>query len=78
MLKSNALREQEITGGHLGVLSTKIQISSIKLQINFKFQCSMAKTFQDKALFGFSNSGHWELLDIWDLIFDISIHKVVL
>jgi len=33
----------------------------------------MTKTFQDKALFGFSNFGHWNLFDIWDLMFGISI-----
>jgi len=26
----------------------------------------MTKTFQDKALFGFSNFGYWTLFDIWD------------
>jgi len=35
----------------------------------------MTKTFQDKTLFGFSNFGHWNLFDIWDLIFGISISQ---
>jgi len=26
-------------------------------------------------LFGFSNFGHWNLFDIWDLIFGISISQ---
>jgi len=26
-------------------------------------------------LFGFSNFGHWNLFDIWDLIFGISIRQ---
>jgi len=33
----------------------------------------MTKTFQDETLFGFSNFGHWNLFDIWNLIFLISI-----
>jgi len=41
---------------------------------NLKFQYS-TKTFQDKTLFGFSNFGHWNLFDIWDLIFGISIRQ---
>ena len=36
-----------------------------KFQINFKSQYSMAKTFQDETLFGFSNFGHWGVFDIW-------------
>ncbi|MBW2617137.1 MAG: hypothetical protein JRD02_13315 [Deltaproteobacteria bacterium] len=28
-----------------------------------------------KTLFGFSNFGHWNLFDIWDLIFGISISQ---
>ena len=32
----------------------------------------MIKTFQDEPLFGFSNFGHWDLFDIWALIFGIS------
>jgi len=32
----------------------------------------MTKTFQEKTLFGFLNFGHWNLFDIWDLIFGIS------
>jgi len=59
----------------LGVLCLKIQIPSTKLQINLKFQYSMTKTFQDKTLFGLSNFGHWDLFDIWDLIFGISINQ---
>jgi hypothetical protein len=55
---------------------SKIQIPSTKLQTNLKFQYSMTKTFQDKALFGFSNFGHWNLFDIWDLIFGISISQL--
>ena len=31
----------------------------------------MTKTFKDETMFGFSNFGHWDLLDIWDLIFGI-------
>jgi len=54
-------------------LFRKIQFSSTKLQINLKFQYPMTKTFQDKALFGFSNFVHWDLFDIWDLVFGISI-----
>jgi hypothetical protein len=57
----------------LWVLCLKSQIPSTKLQINFKFQYSMTKTFQDETLFGISNFGHWDLFDIWDLIFGISI-----
>jgi hypothetical protein len=57
----------------LGVLCLKSQIPSTKCQINFKFQYTMTKTFQHKPLFGFSNFGHWELFDICDLIFVISI-----
>jgi len=49
--------------------------SSTKLQTNLKFQYSMTKTFQNKTLFGFSNFGHWNLFDIWDLIFGISISQ---
>jgi len=59
----------------LGFLCLKIQITSTKLQINLKFQYSMTKTFNDKTLFGFSNFGHWNLFDIWDLIFGISINQ---
>jgi len=59
----------------LGFLCLKVQIPSTKLQINLKFQYSMTKTFQDKTLFGFSNFGHWNLFDIWDLIFGISISQ---
>jgi hypothetical protein len=55
----------------LGVLCLKSQIPSTKLQINFKFQYSMTKTFQDETLFGISNFGHWKLFDICDLIFVI-------
>jgi len=46
----------------LEFLSQKIQITSTKLQINLKFQYSMTKTFQDKALFGYSNFGHWKFV----------------
>jgi len=42
---------------------------------NLNFQYSMTKTFQDKTLFGFSTFGHWNLFDIWDLIFGISIRQ---
>jgi hypothetical protein len=31
----------------------------------------MTKTFKDKTLFGFSNFGHWDLFDAWNLIFGI-------
>ncbi len=34
----------------------------------------MTKTFKDKLLFKFSNFGHWDLFDIWDLVFGISIN----
>jgi len=57
----------------LGFLCLKIQIPSTKLQINSKFQYPMIKVFQDKTLFGFSNFGHCDLFDIWDLIFGISM-----
>ena len=33
----------------------------------------MTKTFKGEPLFGFSNFGHWNLFDIWDLTFGISI-----
>jgi len=36
----------------------------------------MTKTFQDKALFGILNFGHWNFFDIWDLIFGISINVI--
>jgi len=55
------------------ILFLKPQIPSTTLQINLKFQYSISKNFQDKKLFGFSNFGHWNLFDIWDLIFGISI-----
>jgi len=29
----------------------------------------MIKTFQDESLFGFWNFGHWDLFDIWYLVF---------
>jgi len=29
-----------------------------------------------KTLFGFLNFGHWNLFDIWDLIFGISISQL--
>jgi len=32
----------------------------------------MTKTFQEEKLFEFSNFGHWDLFDIWILIFVIS------
>jgi len=35
----------------------------------------MTKTFQDETLFGYSNFGFWDLFDIWNLIFDISISQ---
>ncbi|MFO8082907.1 MAG: hypothetical protein R6U27_01155, partial [Desulfobacterales bacterium] len=35
----------------------------------------VTKTFQDETLFGFSNFGHWDLFDIWYLIFGISISQ---
>jgi hypothetical protein len=56
-------------------LCLKSQIPSTKLQINLKFQYSTrgasacAARVQDLAretLFGFSNFGHWKLVDIWD------------
>jgi hypothetical protein len=33
----------------------------------------MTKTFQNEKLFGFLNAGHWDLFDICDLAFGISI-----
>jgi len=36
----------------------------------------MTKTFQYKILFGFSNFGHCNLFDIWDLIIGISISQL--
>jgi len=56
-------------------LYLKIQIPSIKLQTNLNFQYSMTKTFQDEILFGFSNFGHWNLFDIWNLTFGILISE---
>ena len=53
----------------LGVLCLKIQIPSTK------FQYSMTKTFQGKTLFGYLNFGHWDLFDIWSLIFGISTRQ---
>ena len=55
----------------------KSQISSIKLQINPKFQYSMTKTcleFQIQVIYGFGilNFGHCNLFDIYDLLFVIS------
>ncbi len=35
----------------------------------------MTKTFKDETMFGFSNFGHWDLFDICDLIFGISISQ---
>jgi hypothetical protein len=35
----------------------------------------MTNTFNDKILFEFSNFGYWDLFDIWDLIFGISISQ---
>jgi len=35
----------------------------------------MTKTYLDEILFDFSNFGHWDLFDIWDLIFGISIRQ---
>jgi hypothetical protein len=67
------------------ISSTKLQIPCprpLKRDIHsawtrkkLKFQYSMAKTFQDKTLFGFSYFGHWNLFDIWDLTFGISISQ---
>jgi hypothetical protein len=56
-IPQKCLPESEIDGSALAVLCLKIQIPSTKLQINLKFQYSITKTFQDKALFGFSNLG---------------------
>jgi len=58
-----------------GVLCLKLQIPSTKLQINYKFQYPMTKTFKDETLFGFSNFGHWDLFDICDLTFVISLFQ---
>ena len=35
----------------------------------------MTKTFRDKPLFRFSNFGHWDLFDIWVLVFGISTNN---
>ena len=35
----------------------------------------MTKTFKGKPLFRFLNFGHWDLFDIWDLVFGISISQ---
>jgi hypothetical protein len=35
----------------------------------------MTKTFKDKPLFRFSNFDHWDLFDIWNLVFRISINN---
>ena len=62
----------------LEILCLKLQISSTKLQINFKFKYSMTKTLRTSpACSGieFSNFGHWDLFDIWDLIFGISVNQ---
>jgi hypothetical protein len=56
-------------------LFLKTQISSTKLQTNLKFEYPMTKTFKDGTLFRFLNFGHWDLFDIWDLIFEISISR---
>jgi len=75
LLKPGLLGQVRYRWFCLGFLCLKLQIPSTKLQTNLKFQYSMTKTFQDKRLFGFSNFGHWNLLDIWDLIFGISISQ---
>jgi hypothetical protein len=59
---------------YLEVLCINIQIPSTKIQINLKFQYPMTKTFKDKP-FRFSNFGHCDLFDIWDLVFEISISR---
>jgi len=59
----------------LGVLCLKSQNPSTKSQINLKFQYSMTKTFSDETLFGFSNFGHWKLVDICHLTFGISTNQ---
>jgi hypothetical protein len=33
----------------------------------------LTQTFHAEAWFGFSNFGHWDLFDIWDLFFGISM-----
>jgi len=35
----------------------------------------MTKTFYDETSFGFLKFGHWNLFDIWILIFGISISE---
>jgi len=35
----------------------------------------MTETFKDETLFGISNFGHWDLFDIWDLLFGISLNR---
>jgi hypothetical protein len=39
------------------------------LQINLKFQHPMTNTFKDQPLIRFLNFGHWDLFDIWVLVF---------
>jgi hypothetical protein len=36
----------------------------------------MTKNFRDETLFGFSNFGHRDLFDRWDLIFAISTSQI--
>jgi hypothetical protein len=42
---------------------------------NRKFQYLMTKTLNGETLFVFSYFGHWDLFDICDLIFIISINQ---
>ena len=48
------------------------QKTSIKFQINSKFQFSMTKTISCRLAFGISNFGHLNLFAIWDLRFEYS------
>jgi len=74
-IKQFRIHFQQRQHPNLGILRLKGQIPSTKLQINLKFQYPMTETFKYEALFGFSDFGHWDLFDIWDLIFGISIHQ---
>jgi hypothetical protein len=52
-----------------------LQIASAKLQINLKFQYPMTRISENKPMFRFLNLGHWDLFDIWVLVFGISTNK---
>jgi len=48
-----------------------LKISNFKHQNTNKSQIPMSKTFKDKPLFRFLNFGHWDLFEIWVLVFGI-------